>query len=143
MALESSYVISCLLSKMKSLSQLPSILRLYVSIRQPRARRTKQRSLHMHDTCQLPDGPAQRERDRILKEEKPGLGFPNPWADPEFQEWMWGFDAKAETERAWDDLCSRQGSKKRVAETQGGKEHAGMGGFLAVGTGKRLRQTEP
>ena len=116
MALESGYVISCLLSKVTSLSQLPFILRLYASIRQPRTRRAKQRSHEMRDTCQLPDGPAQRERDRVFKEEKPGPGFPNPWADPEFQQWMWGFDARAETESIWQKSCEGSRETDRSAE---------------------------
>ena len=121
MALESGYVLSCLLSKVESLAQLPFILRLYASARQPRTRRAKQRSLQMRNTCQLPGGPAQRERDRVFKEEKPGLGFPNPWADPEFQQWMWGFDARAETERAWQRSCNGYHETGRIAEEGAGK----------------------
>ena len=57
----------------------------------------------MHDICQLVDGPAQRERDRVFREEEPGEGFPNPWADPAFQDWMWAYDAGAVAQRAWEE----------------------------------------
>lgn len=56
----------------------------------------------MHDVCQLADGSAQRERDTILLKNEPTDGFPNPWADPGYQEWMWAFDARAEAERMWE-----------------------------------------
>lgn len=83
---------------------LPETLALYQNLRVPRARRTRQRSKQMHDICQLVDGPVQKERDRKLQEDKPAEGFPNPWADPEFQEWMWAFDARATAENALEDL---------------------------------------
>ena len=58
--------------------------------------------------CQLVDGPAQKERDRILREEKPGVDFPNPWADPGFQDWMWAFDAKRVAEMVWNEWSNEQ-----------------------------------
>ena len=62
----------------------------------------------MRDMCQLVDGSAQRERDRTLREDEPAEGFPNPWADPEFQEWMWAFDAKAAAESAFENLSGNR-----------------------------------
>ena len=126
MALESGYVLSCLFAKMESFDQLPFILRLYASIRRPRTLRAKQRSLQMRDTCQLPDGSAQRDRDRVFREEKPGLGFPNSWADPEFQQWMWGFDAKAETESAWQRSCKGSCGTGGTTEKKAEKENPGV-----------------
>ena len=77
------------------------MLALYERMRMPRARNVKRRSKYMHDICQLTDGPTQRERDRVLLEEEPGDGFPNPWADPGYQTWMWGFNARDEAECEW------------------------------------------
>lgn len=106
LAMESASILSTLLRHISSVAVLPDILASYQSLRVPRARRTKQRSRQMHDMCQLDDGPAQMERDRILREDKPAEGFPNPWADPEFQEWMWAFDARTAAESAWEDFIS-------------------------------------
>lgn len=52
----------------------------------------------MHDIWQLLDGPEQEERDRRLLEDEPGEGFPNLLADPVFQRWLWGFDAKRDAQ---------------------------------------------
>jgi len=84
-------------------------------MRAPRARRMRQQSNYMHDICQLIDGPAQIERDRVFREEQPGEGFPNPWADPGFQRWMWDFDAKATAERALT-ILNGASEKKRAYE---------------------------
>ena len=102
LALESAHTLSTLLQNISEPTQLPALLDLYTQLRIPRARRTRQRSKDMHDICQLVDGPAQRERDRVFREEEPGEGFPNPWADPGFQEWMWAYDAEAVAQRAWE-----------------------------------------
>lgn len=49
----------------------------------------------------MPDGPRQQERDRQMLEEEPFEGFPNRWADPVFQQFLFGYDAKEEVEKAW------------------------------------------
>ena len=82
----------------------------------------------MHDMCQLVDGPAQRERDRVFQEEKPRDGFPNPWADPGFQEWMWAFDAKRVAEMVWNEwsneerIKSDEQKEREVTTTRKGGE---------------------
>ena len=47
------------------------------------------------------DGERQRERDRQLTQEAPFEGYPNPWADPVLQKWLFGYDAFAEVDEAW------------------------------------------
>ena len=47
------------------------------------------------------DGDRQRERDRQLTQQEPFEGYPNRWADPVFQEWLFGYDAFAEVDQAW------------------------------------------
>ena len=56
----------------------------------------------MHDMCQLEDGPGQIERDRAFREDEPGDGFPNPWADPGWQRFMWGLDCGREARTCWE-----------------------------------------
>ena len=75
----------------------------------------------MHDMCQLVDGSAQKERDRVFREERPGEGFPNPWADPGFQQWMWAFDARATAQRSWEKYCQ---DKKAGSVGECSKSHA-------------------
>jgi salicylate hydroxylase len=47
------------------------------------------------------DGLRQAERDRQMLEYEPFEGFPNRWADPVFQQWLFGYDAHEEVEKAW------------------------------------------
>ena len=47
------------------------------------------------------DGPRQQERDRQLLEEAPFEGYPNRWADPVFQPWLFGYDSEKEVDVAW------------------------------------------
>ena len=48
-------------------------------------------------------GPRQEERDRQLTQHAPFEGYPNRWADPVFQPWLFGYDAFAEVDVAWKD----------------------------------------
>ena len=70
--------------------------------------------------CQLVEGSAQRERDKVLQDNKPRQGFPNPWADPEFQEWMWAFDARATAESAWEDFSFKKMKIQALKESGNG-----------------------
>ena len=72
----------------------------------------------MHDICQLVDGSAQEERDRVLREDKSGEEFPNPWADPNFQNWMWAFDARLTAEVAWQEFIHRKCNKRMLEQDE-------------------------
>ena len=102
MALESAYTLTVLLAHHPTRKLLPSLFAAYTKMRLSRTLCARQRSKQMHDTCQLVDGFEQQERDRVLKEEEPGEKFPNPWADPGFQNWMWSFDAISAAEECWE-----------------------------------------
>lgn len=52
------------------------------------------------------DGDRQKERDRQLTQLEPFEGFPNRWADPVFQQWLFGYDAYKEAGAAWDTYRS-------------------------------------
>lgn len=56
----------------------------------------------MHDMCQMEDGPEQLERDRMFVEDEPMEGFPNPWADPTWQNFMWGYNGEQAAEKCWN-----------------------------------------
>lgn len=63
------------------------------------------RSQAMKDMMGMPDGLLQKERDRRLKEEIPKEGYPNPWADPVFRDFLFDYDASREAVLAWDIYC--------------------------------------
>ena len=44
----------------------------------------------------LPDGKAQLERDFDLTQKKPFEGYPNRWADPVFQRYLFAYDVYKE-----------------------------------------------
>lgn len=101
MAMEDAAVLGTLFAKCQKAAQLPDILTIFEHIRKPRATEVRKRSREMRATHGYPDGPLQQERDRQLALE-PFEGWPNAWADPVFQKWLWGYDAFEEAERAWE-----------------------------------------
>lgn len=56
----------------------------------------------------MADGPLKDERDRQFLYETPTVGYPNPLADPFFQEWLWGFDATKTANSAWEAYLEQQ-----------------------------------
>ena len=69
----------------------------------------------MEDIWHLPNGALQADRDRRLMNEVPTVGYPNMLADPFFQAWLWGFDAKVEVENMWT-------TRGYVSPKEGGEE---------------------
>lgn len=101
-ALEDGAVLGALFEKIEAPHQLQDVLVIYESVRKSRTTQVVtgssylgQKVFHMHD------GPRQQERDRQLLEEKPFEGYPNRWADPVFQPFLFGYDAYAEADKAW------------------------------------------
>jgi salicylate hydroxylase len=101
MAVEDGAVLGSLFEQVSHPSQLKDLLLIYERIRKARTTRIVKTSSLMRDTYHCRDGDTQQERDRQLLEEQPFEEYPNPWADPRFQEYLFGYDAYAEAERAW------------------------------------------
>ncbi|KAL9608904.1 MAG: hypothetical protein Q9167_006285 [Letrouitia subvulpina] len=99
--LEDAAALSALFMHLEDKAQIPDLLTIYERLRKPRTYEIKRRSRAMRDVNNIVDGPVQRERDRQLLEHKPFDGYPNPWADPVGQQWMFGYDAFREAEEAW------------------------------------------
>ena len=59
------------------------------------------------DMFELRDGPAQIERDLVLCNSLPTLGFPFAWADPELQSFLWQYDTKAVAGKLLENHISR------------------------------------
>ncbi len=84
------------------------MLVIYEALRKSRTTRiVKAASLGRH-VLHLPDGPQQEERDRrLLEDAEPSDGLPrHPWADPAMQEYLFGYDALEEVDRAWERYLS-------------------------------------
>ena len=100
-AIEDAATLSGLLSHIEHKCQTADILSIYERLRRPRAMQVKWQSLATRNINGMADGPLQRERDRQLSAHQPFDGYPNPLADPVFSEWLFGYHAFEEVEKAW------------------------------------------
>ncbi|KAI9751368.1 MAG: hypothetical protein M4579_006109 [Chaenotheca gracillima] len=101
-AVEDGAVLGALFEKLASPSQLSDLLIIYESLRKLRTTRVVKGSTALGRIFHMHDGPKQRERDRQLSQEEPFENYPNRWADPVFQKWLFGYDAYGEAEKAWN-----------------------------------------
>jgi len=104
-AIEDGAVLGGLLEKIEHRHQLADALVIYETIRKSRTTQVVQGSSHLGQKIfHLHDGPRQRERDRQLVEfqENPFEGYQNRWRDPVFQPFLFGYDAYAEVDKAWE-----------------------------------------
>ncbi|KAI9730224.1 MAG: hypothetical protein M1834_005988 [Cirrosporium novae-zelandiae] len=100
-AVEDGAVLGSLLEQIEHKSQLQDILIIYERLRKERTTRIVKGSTALREIFHYPDGDFQKERDRQLLEQEPFEGYPNRWADPVFQKFMFAYDAYGEAERAW------------------------------------------
>jgi len=111
MAVEDAAVLGDLLSRVSSLTQLPTLLRAYQDLRLPRTTATQASSRLAQKILHFPDGPEQRERDEAMRaamaaelEGKPiPDGNPNQWADRTKSCRQFDYDAYAEVEQWWEN----------------------------------------
>lgn len=76
---------------------LHETLKTYESIRKPRTTVVVTESTDLGDNVfHLDDGPLQQERDRKLSQSPPQVGCPNKWADPNFQKFLFSYNAFSE-----------------------------------------------
>ena len=99
-AVEDGAVLGALMERLENPAQIPDILAIYERLRKHRTTRVVRGSTLSRDIFHMEDSDRQRERDRQLRQ-KPFEQFPNRWADPVFQPWLFGYDAYGEVERAW------------------------------------------
>ena len=101
LAVEDGAVLGALLGGCTGSHQIPEILYLFERMRKGRSESVVERSRRLRDTVHhLPDGPAQQARDQQLREDRPGEGCPNPWRDPVFAPWLFGYDVEQEVAAA-------------------------------------------
>jgi salicylate hydroxylase len=103
LAVEDGAVLGALFNKSQTALEISKALEIYENIRKPRTTRIAQASVGFGDTMHMHDGEAQIKRDITLVSEcKPSDGYPIKWFDPVFQNYIFGYDAEAEAEKAWD-----------------------------------------
>lgn len=108
-SVEDGGVLGGLLGKIRGKEDIPRVLALYEQLRRPRCSAVVLGSTKQRDIFHLHDSPKQQERDRImLTQNPPEPGHPNQWADPVMQEFLFGYDADEEVEKAWDSLMKQQ-----------------------------------
>lgn len=100
-AVEDGAVLGALFERLKHRSQVADALLIYERLRKERTTRVVKRSTTLRGTFHMEDGDRQKERDRQLTEQEPFENYPNPWADPIFQKWLFGYDADREVEMSW------------------------------------------
>ncbi|KAK0639025.1 hypothetical protein B0T16DRAFT_462738 [Cercophora newfieldiana] len=108
-SLEDGAVLGHLLGKVRRSvmkEQLPKVSKMYQELRMPRGRRIQLESFKQRDDSHLEDGEAQEKRDELFlsmlgKEVK--APFPSRWTCPEIQPFLYGYDAYAEAEKAFQE----------------------------------------
>lgn len=106
MAVEDGAVLGSLFSRVSSPQQLQDLLLVYEQSRKARTTAIVRVSSRMRDVYHCGDGDMQRERDRQLLHEPPFPDYPNPWADPVLQPWLFAYDADEQAEIAWEKYSS-------------------------------------
>ena len=86
--------------------QLPCVSRLYQKLRMERGRRVQLETFKQRDDWHLEDGEAQERRDALMlsmlgKEVK--APFPSRWTCPDVQSFLYGYDAYADVEKAYQE----------------------------------------
>ncbi|RFU26163.1 hypothetical protein B7463_g10161, partial [Scytalidium lignicola] len=100
-ALEDGAVLGALFQKAKDESEVFDALKIYEKLRKSRTTKVVRTSTKMGAIMHMPDGEEQRERDRKMTQCAPFEGYPNGWADPVFQKYLFGYDTETEVEQAW------------------------------------------
>ncbi|KAI1209080.1 FAD/NAD(P)-binding domain-containing protein [Annulohypoxylon truncatum] len=105
LGLESASVLAHLLGKSQSLTEINDALEIFHRLRKERVGHVLRASMKNGRVWQMADGPLKDERDKelVTENDNPTAGYPNLLADPFFQPWLWGFDAKEAADEAWSE----------------------------------------
>ncbi|KAM3515973.1 hypothetical protein MY11210_000513 [Beauveria gryllotalpidicola] len=97
-------------------SNIQLALKMYETIRKPRAEKIAASATATANTLHLPDGPEQIARDQGMMD--PGAEKPNPdkWSNLEWQDLMWGVDVMDMTIRMWSELAKVLSLEKRYPQ---------------------------
>ncbi|SPQ22024.1 e28ba67d-bb45-404c-9d7d-2bbec9d22426 [Thermothielavioides terrestris] len=108
-SLEDGAVLGSLLGRVRRTNmarQLPCVSKLYQKLRMERGRKIQLETFRQRDDSHLEDGEAQEKRDALmlsmLGKELKGP-FPSRWTCPVIQPFLYGYDAYAEAEKAYEE----------------------------------------
>ncbi|KAF2480720.1 hypothetical protein BDY17DRAFT_318334 [Neohortaea acidophila] len=102
-SLEDGIVLGNVLAALRSKDQLPAALRLYEKLRKERGEAIARETFAQRHDFHMDDGPEQEARDELMQStlgKEIDCKFPSRWQCPQVQPWLYGYDAKAETEHA-------------------------------------------
>lgn len=100
-AVEDGATLGAILAQIEHKAQIHDALIIFEAARKQRTSHIVRGSAALREIFHIPDGPIQEERDRQLAEELPFEGFPNRWADPVFQKWLFDYDVYSEVNNMW------------------------------------------
>ncbi|ODQ83258.1 hypothetical protein BABINDRAFT_159693 [Babjeviella inositovora NRRL Y-12698] len=105
-AVEDAACLTGLFGRIQKKSQIHATLQKFEELRKARTTRVVQGSTNCRNVYHCHDGPEQVKRDALCALNPPQEGCPNPWADPVFQKFLFGYDAFAEAESGWAELTA-------------------------------------
>lgn len=88
-------------------SNIQLALAVYELVRKERAEKIQTSTVDTRNTLHLPDGEAQEKRDEKIRAANKGGSNPDKWADPGWQEYMYGVDVMRETREKWEELAEK------------------------------------
>ncbi|KAJ5742183.1 FAD binding domain protein [Penicillium manginii] len=104
-SLEDGAVLGRLLGHVRHSADVPHAIKLYEYLRKERSRTIALETFKQREVFHLPDGEAQQQRDAVFAAAMvsgPTPAFSSRWTCPAFQPWLYGYDAYAEADRAFD-----------------------------------------
>ncbi|KAI1769354.1 FAD binding domain protein [Hypoxylon sp. FL1150] len=104
-SLEDGAVLGRLLKYVNSREKLAPALEMYQELRKARGEAIAKEALGQRDSFHLPDGPLQEKRDAVLLAalgKVPTPNFPSRWTCPTVQPWLYGYNAIAEADKAFE-----------------------------------------
>ena len=105
-AIEDAAVLQCALAR--SSTDVTLAIGVYEQVRKARGEAVQTSAAVTRKALHLPDGPEQEQRDFDIKAASAGNGNnPDLWADPEFQQFIWGTDIMLETFIKWPEWEAR------------------------------------
>jgi salicylate hydroxylase len=100
-AFEDAAVLGAIFALVSDKTHISRALKTFEALRKPRTEKVREHTLGRKVMYGLQDGLEQQERDQMLAR-GPGEESPDNLARPEFQKWLWGYDAAADGARAWE-----------------------------------------
>ncbi|EGW31388.1 salicylate hydroxylase [Spathaspora passalidarum NRRL Y-27907] len=110
-AVEDAAILTGLFSRIEDKSQIHDLLELTESLRKWRTTQVVKGSTQCQQIYHMLDGAEQLQRDAKMLTQPPQIGCPNRFADPVFQDFLWGYDAFEEAKRGWEEY--KQGRKAK------------------------------